>query len=200
MPFLPAEAQELITANPFASQTATAGGVVLNTQNNGAADPREGYAGYSNYSVDFSNVSLSNPSNITFSPASPNLPVLDSAGGYSLRFSLAINAESSVPDRAGFSLLVVGNDRRAIELDFKSNQIFAQAAAFGRAETVVPSFNLAARNNYQLSVANGRYRLLANGSQILTGALRRYAFDPAPATHRCRPTPTRRRTLSLPVT
>lgn len=178
IPFLPDEAQELITPTPFATQTPTTNGVVLDTRNRAAANPNVGYAGYSNYEVDFSNISLSNPTDFTFSPVNPNFPTLDNAEGYSLTFNLAINAESSVADRAGFSLLVVGSDRRAIELDFKSNQIFAQAVAFGKAERVTPTFNLAARNNYRLNVANGRYSLFANGAQILTGAMRRYAFDP----------------------
>jgi len=179
LPFLPDSAADFITPTAFASQTSVPGGVVLDTRNASAADPNEGYAGYSNYTVDLSSVSLNDPTNITFSPVDVTFPVLDSAGGYSLTFDLAINAESSVADRAGFSLLVVGNDTRAIELDFKADRIFAQAAAFGAAETVLPSFNLANRNSYKLNVANGGYTLFGNGSPLLSGALRNYDFDPA---------------------
>lgn len=175
--FLPASLAEFVTPTAFATQTATANGVVLDTRN--SADPNAGYAGYSNYTVDLSGVSLANPTNIDFTPVNPNFPVLNNNTGYSLTFDLAINAESSVPNRAGFSILVVGNDSRAIELDFKANSIFAQAADFGAAETVVPSFSLANRNSYALNVANGGYELFANGSQILSGALRNYNFDPA---------------------
>ncbi|MGF1535009.1 MAG: hypothetical protein ACFB4J_00805 [Elainellaceae cyanobacterium] len=174
---LPPEAAELVTSTPFATQTATAGGVVLDTR--GSTDPNAGYAGYSNYTVDLSGISLTDPTNINFSPVNPNFPALDSTAGYSLSFDLAITEESSVPDRSGFSLLVVGSDSRAIELDFKSDRIFAQAASFGAAETVVPGFSLSNLNSYTLDVANGGYELFANGSSILSGSLRNYAFDPA---------------------
>ncbi|MGF1515747.1 MAG: pre-peptidase C-terminal domain-containing protein [Elainellaceae cyanobacterium] len=177
LPLLPAEAAELVTPAPFATQTAIAGGVVLDTRS--GADPNAGYAGYSNYTVDASGVSLFNPTNINFTPVDPGFPTLDNTTGYSLNFDLAINAESSVANRSGFSLLVVGNDGRAIELDFKANRIFAQAAAFGVAETVTPGFSLAKRNSYALNVSNGGYELFANGSSILSGSLRTYSFDPA---------------------
>jgi hypothetical protein len=53
---------------------------------------------------------------------------LDRMHGYQVRFTAQVVAESHVSnDRAGFSLLVTGSDKRGIELGFWENEVWAQA-------------------------------------------------------------------------
>jgi Ca2+-binding RTX toxin-like protein len=143
------------------------------------------YAGYS---------SLTTAGN----PVSPTYPSLDRNTGFSLRFGAQVLEEQRTnPNRAGFSVIVLSSDRRGIELGFQQltggGNIFAQAdgttanpggqtnGLFGAAENVAHSIGLA--TDYRLSIQGDRYRLFANGSQILTGPLRDYsafsgAIDP----------------------
>ena len=149
-----------------AEQTLVAGGVTLNTTPQNIVGRR--YAGYSNYST-------------VGTPANANFPVLDRTTGFSLSFNVAITQENSVsPDRAGFSFITISNDLQGIELGFNNNLIFAQQdnPLFTRGENI--AFNTTQATNYTVRVLGNNYTLLANGTPILTGALRNYtASDPA---------------------
>jgi hypothetical protein len=153
-----------------ASQTAGATGVTLNTQVN-STDPTKGYAGYSNYTVNLA----------TFTPQAVNstFPTLDPTKGFTLSFRLSVNSEQSNPNRAGFSLILLGNNAQGIELGFKSNRIFAQSDTFTEAETVTPGFGLNSAVDYKLAIQGSSYQLFANSSSILNGSLRSYQFNPA---------------------
>lgn len=128
-------------------------------------------AGYSNYFPPFPTSSLKNPS----------FPVLDPGIGFSLTFELKVNSEShSDPDRAGFSVILLGSDMLGIEIGFWQNQIWAQEAGFNQAESV--SFDtVASEVEYELSIQNDNYTLKADGSTILDGFVRNYtAFNNPP--------------------
>lgn len=108
-----------------------------------------------------------------FSVIHPNMPVLDRQQGYSVRFDAAVLGESHVSaDRAGFSIITLSDDNQGIELGFWTGQIWAQSAAFTHAESAV--WNAAAMTAYELQVAGGGYRLLADGQEVLSGLLRTY--------------------------
>jgi len=127
------------------------------------------YAGYGN-------------KNTTPALVNTNFPELDAAQGFTVAFSINLVSEArSNDDRAGFSLLVTTKDnKKAIELGFQrlsanTGKIFAQddgANLFTAAEFV--SFDTNQVADYRLKVLNNSYTLFANGTQILTGALRDY--------------------------
>lgn len=154
--------------NP-ASQTAVTGGVTLNTQFS-STDPTRGYAGYSNYAP--------SPRTLTPQLVNSDFPTLDPNKGFTLSFRLSVNSEQSNPNRAGFSVILLGNNAQGIELGFKSNRIFAQSDTFTEAETATPSFSLNTAIDYQLAVQGNTYQLFANNSSILNGSLRSYQFNP----------------------
>jgi hypothetical protein len=158
-----------------ASQITSPQGVTLDTQIftspfSGSTTANTGYAGYSNYTV--------NPTTLAPKLVNAATPTLNRTTGFQVAFRLAIQSETSATNRAGFNVSVISSDGKAIELGFKSNQIFAQSNRFTAAENVRPAFNLSHSTDYKLVVQGDRYRLLANNSQILTGALRTYQFNP----------------------
>jgi hypothetical protein len=131
------------------------------------------YAGYSNYGISGALVNA-------------NSPRLDNTTGYSLSFDLQVLADANTnPSRAGFSVLLVGQDpTKAIELAFQrltatTGQIFAQSSTFVAAEAIAYDTNQ--KTDYTVSVLGNSYKVFANGSQILTGALRDYSGFTPPA-------------------
>ncbi|MBW4514275.1 MAG: hypothetical protein KME11_03520 [Timaviella obliquedivisa GSE-PSE-MK23-08B] len=173
----------LINQPPFLSNTAktvvqTSGttGVTFKTDEGIAttADLNKGYAGYSNYTA-----TIATPFPLTFKSAkvNPAFPTLDRTAGYSLSFRLAVTSEVSNPDRAGFSITLISEDAKGIELGFKSDRIFAQSSTFTESETAIFSTNIF--TNYKLAVKGDGYELFANNASILKGALRTYEFNPA---------------------
>lgn len=160
-----------------ASQTTGINGVTLNTQLFSSPFPtgtnaNTGYAGYSNHRFDFTTGTLKRV-NTAF-------PVLDRAKGFTLSFKLALQSESSsTSNRAGFSVIALSSDKYGIELGFKANQIFAQSSQFAAAEKWTPTLNLTNSIDYKLSIQGSQYKLFANQTQILSGSLRQYQFNPA---------------------
>ncbi|MGF1569518.1 MAG: choice-of-anchor L domain-containing protein [Nodosilinea sp.] len=150
-----------------ATQTASSAGTTLSTTSSNSI-----YAGYSNFASPPAAPTLVNP----------NFPVLNATDGFSLSFQMQLLAESRTnQDRAGFSVIIVTSDAaKAIELGFQRTaatmgKIFAQddgANLFKAAENV--SFDTTASTDYTVSVQGNTYKLLANGTQILTGSLRDY--------------------------
>lgn len=103
-------------------------------------------------------------------------PALDRVAGFSLLFELRVNSESHANnDRAGFSVILLSEDSFGIELGFWTNEIWAQSGpTFTHAEGADYD-TTAAERLYELQILGSSYRLLADGTQILTGALRNYA-------------------------
>lgn len=106
-------------------------------------------------------------------------PLLDGEAGFQVNFSGQVENEShSNNNRAGFSVMVLGNDARGIELAFWENEIWAQSDdltgglfTHGEAATFDTTAGLI---NYQLNIINDTYTVNANGLSILTGPVRDY--------------------------
>jgi hypothetical protein len=119
-------------------------------------------------------------------PYNPAWPGLDPRIGFTLGFELAIEQETHAsPHRAGFSVILLGADRRGVELGFWEDRIWVQddgAAMFTQAEGV--AFDTTAGEVlYSLSIAGMDYLLEADGTKLLRGRTRSYvpysgALDP----------------------
>lgn len=108
---------------------------------------------------------------------------LDRAKGFTLLLAAKINSETHDNDhRAGFSLIVLGDDRRGIELGFWVDTVFAQSDSplFTHAEEarVVMTNDFV---EYGLSMFGTNYSLVADGAPLLKGPVRDYtSFDGFP--------------------
>ncbi len=178
----------------------------------------DAYAGISNYRFNYEKsdtfdeiVSLSNSEaqfDLELEPLRRDFPSLDRNTGYQLSFTSELVSESrtaaadkngdGLADRAGFSVIVIGNDQKGIELGFWSDRIWAQndgksqqnpalepdsdpqdplRTFFTQGEGV--NFNTQQDVQYDLSVQGDLYTLFADNSVILTGQLRDYSdFNP----------------------
>jgi VCBS repeat-containing protein len=150
-----------------------ANGIGTPTLNTNLGAGNTGYAGYTNYEP------LSVLSTFTLlNPAS--FPTLDRSTGFTLSFNVAVTAETSNPNRAGFSIIAISSDGAGLELGFKeqgaNDRIFAQSANFIESEFITPNINAA--TTYVLTILGNTYTL-SNGTQTLTGSLRNYNFNPA---------------------
>jgi hypothetical protein len=112
--------------------------------------------------------------------STPEFPLLNRATGFQANFSIQVESEShSNNTRAGFSLIILGNDARGIELAFWENEIWAQnddltGGLFSHGEAA--TFNTTSGPiNYQLNIVNDTYTLNANGLSILSGPVRDYS-------------------------
>ena len=152
------EAQPWLAYQAIGAATATVGngGVTLDTT---AANGT--YAGYSN---DFPNGTAKNPA----------FPTLDPAVGFTLSFTARLAAEAHASnDRAGFSVILLGHDRRGVELGFWAGEVWAQSGpAFTHAETNTDFDPANGFHSYDLSIAGGAYALSADGVPLLSGATR----------------------------
>jgi hypothetical protein len=103
------------------------------------------------------------------------MPQLDRAAGYSVRFTAQVLAEAhNDNDRAGFSVIVLSNDLKGIELGFWQDQVWAQSGPqFTRAETVTLD-TTAGLIAYELAIVGDSYTL-TGGSAMLSGLLRDYS-------------------------
>ena len=103
-------------------------------------------------------------------------PALVRADGVSLKFTIELVAESHVStDRAGFSVILLDQDRRGIELGFWTDRVWAQSDVplFTHAEERV--FATSGRPaQYALTLLADHYELLAEGELLLTGPVRDY--------------------------
>lgn len=113
------------------------------------------------------------------------VPKLDRTRGYTVTFGVEILREAhATAHRAGFSLIVLSNDKRGIELGFWEDRIWAQEggaapALFTQAESVAISTTVPA--SYTLHIKASGYVLSRSGAVLLTGTLRNYgAFSGFP--------------------
>jgi hypothetical protein len=108
---------------------------------------------------------------------------LNRTNGFTLLFNVLLNSETHVStNRAGFSIIVLGDDKRGIELGFWTNTVFAQSDSplFTHAEDAHFS-TTGSFVNYALNLHATNYILQANGTPILSGPVRNYtAFSGAP--------------------
>jgi hypothetical protein len=110
-------------------------------------------------------------------------PPLLAAEGFNLVVRFRLLAETHTrPERAGFSIILLGADRRGIELGFWRDQVFAQADTplFTRGEEARRVFDLAPVTAV-VSVRGANYTLFVDRQPVLTGPLRDYtAFSGFP--------------------
>lgn len=104
-----------------------------------------------------------------------SMPTLDRSQGYTVQFTVRVVAENHTSnDRAGFSIIVLSDDLRGIELGFWSDQIWAQSEAFTRAES--GTFDTTAGlTTYSLVVRGDTYTLSSDATPIVSGSLRDYS-------------------------
>ena len=114
----------------------------------------------------------------------PEVPVLDRAQSYTLRWDVQINDEdhSGSTDRAGFSVIVIGEDLKGLEIAFWKDKVWVQndgnegpnSQLFTHGEEA--DFNtMAALTRYDLQILDNGYELSADGMSILSGNLRDYS-------------------------
>jgi hypothetical protein len=103
-------------------------------------------------------------------------PALDRQSGVRLEFTAELAAESHASiHRAGFSVILLDQQKRGIELGFWTDRIWAQSDVplFNHAEEV--EFATQGRLvSYGLTLGPDAYELLADGARILGGPLRDY--------------------------
>ena len=101
---------------------------------------------------------------------------LSRANGFTLLFTSQMMAEAHANNhRAGFSVIVLADDKRGLELAFWTNNIFAQSDSplFTHAEET--NFLTTAFVDYALTFHATNYVLSANGADILSGPVRDYS-------------------------
>jgi hypothetical protein len=107
---------------------------------------------------------------------------LNRTNGFTLLFTSQLVAEGHAnTNRAGFSVIVLADDKRGIELAFWTNNIFAQSDSplFTHAEDT--NVLTSAFVDYALTFHATNYVLAANGTDILSGPVRDYsAFNGFP--------------------
>jgi len=112
---------------------------------------------------------------------------LNRTNGFTLLVSALLDSEShSSTNRAGFSLIVLGDDKRGIELGFWTNAVFAQSDSplFTHAEEAIVSTTTSSVN-FALTILATNYVLRADGATILSGPVRDYtAFSGFPNPYR----------------
>ena len=115
--------------------------------------------------------------NATYAGFGTNAAPLDRNVGYTLRVDGQLLSESHTSAaRAGFSLLVISSDLKAIEIGFHGDQVFSQDAVTRDAIGEVAAYDtLAAARRYEVSVLGNAYALSADGMTILSGTLRDYS-------------------------
>lgn len=142
-----------------ATQTPVAGGVNLTTDDAVSA-------GYGNY----------------FGTAlkAPAFPALDRTKGFELTFSAQVLSENhSSPDRAGFSVILLGSDLRGIELGFWESEIWAQDAP-GFTHGAGLAIDTTVAREYQLRIVGDDFTLLSGTNPPLTGAVQDYSASGLP--------------------
>jgi hypothetical protein len=177
-------------------------------------------SGYTNY--DITEKTITNPFSgqtvtvpLLGTKLNSNFPTLDRTQGYAVNFKAALTAEehpgdTSVNnagpnttdrngdgkgDRAGFSIIVLSEDKVGIELGFWKDRIFAQEDASTQQDktrypgvastaddhlTMFTSAEFAfldttVTRNYEVVIKENLYTLLADGVAILSGRLRNYS-------------------------
>src|SRR5262245_26857433 len=102
-------------------------------------------------------------------------PQLNRSSGYSVAFKVQLLDEAHANNnRAGFSVIVLSQDLKGIELGFWKDQIWAQSGPqFTHAEGAAYD-TTAALTTYNLTIVGDSYTL-SSGASILSGPLRDYS-------------------------
>lgn len=126
---------------------------------------------------------------VAFGNARLSPVALDAAAGYAVEFSLQVLAESHAsPNRAGFSLLLVGSDpAQSVALSFWQDRVWVPTVDASAADRFVQGAGAgfdttAAFTDYRLLVQGGRYSLSAGGQALFSGTLQDYRSGGLPYT------------------
>jgi hypothetical protein len=99
---------------------------------------------------------------------------LSQQGGYALEFDVAINSENHDNlNRAGFSVLLIRDDLKGVELAFWDDFIFQQNSDF-TAYAASASHDTTTRQSYTLLIEETSWTLSSGGSDIFSGAMLQY--------------------------
>jgi hypothetical protein len=150
------------------SQIASGGVTTLNTFDPNPLLSESTFAGYGN---------RSNAGTLLTS-------TLDNNAGYTLSFKIKINSQTNTgingPNRAGFSVLVLGSDKKGVEIGFRDSDIFAQNNTFSAIDPLQQKSNisgiLSTLTTYDLKVNSAGYTLTigSNPNQSFSGLLKDY--------------------------
>ena len=106
---------------------------------------------------------------------------LDNAKGYAVRFDVKVvtEAHGERTNRSGCSVIVLGSDRKGVELAFWTSEVWTQTDGFAHGTgTEAHAFDTtAARVRYTLRVKEGKYTLSAGSTPLLRGSLHNYALS-----------------------
>lgn len=121
-------------------------------------------------------------------PQHPGIPVLDRSVGFTLTFDAVVVSEGhnarddngdGMDDRAGFSVIVVCEDLRAIEVAMFEDRVWVQEddaggsiEMFTQAEGV--AFDTTAGARFSVTIVGNTYTVRAGSIVILSGSLRSY--------------------------
>jgi hypothetical protein len=122
---------------------------------------------------------------VTNDAATPGFPILDRAAGFQVNFRLQVIEEAHTnPHRAGFSVIILADDAKGVELGFWQDEVWGQGdestgGLFRHGEgTAFPTTEM---TDYQVAIVGDTYILTANANPILTGPVRDYStFDGFP--------------------
>ena len=113
-------------------------------------------------------------------------PILDSNTGFQVNFTLQMDSELHESNhRSGFSVILLDQDARGIELSFWQNEIWVQndnstGGLFTHGEGVAFA-TTSGMLEYELRFSGDQYTLTANSQPLLSGPLRDYsAFEGFP--------------------
>lgn len=107
---------------------------------------------------------------------------LNRTPGFSVEMEFELETETHAStNRAGLSLIVLGADRRGLELGIWTNRLWAQADSpmFTQAEGVETAV-VGGWRTLRLSVLGDEYTVTFDGAQVLTGAVRDYTAFTGP--------------------
>ena len=105
---------------------------------------------------------------------------LDSSTGFVIDFSLRVveetHANGDLGTRSGFSIIVLDQAKKGVELSFWTNQVFAKIADYGfpHGDGISVDAQTSARN-YRVTFLSGQYTLVTEGAPPLAGVLSNYA-------------------------
>ena len=106
-------------------------------------------------------------------------PTFDRTMGVQVNFSMQVNSETHANNnRAGFSVIILDQDAKGIELAFWENEIWAQGddnagGLFQHGEGI--AFATTSLTDYQVTLAGETYTVTANSELLLSGPLRDYS-------------------------
>lgn len=150
----------------------------------GSANVKTAPKGVSLHSDNSEKVGFSNYPAIPFGFKNANFPMLNSSTGFTVSFSMQLDEEShSNENRAGFSVIVLDENKKGVELGFWQDSIWSQSATplFQAKDESVNFDSKTSMVSYDLTFLGDNYFLTGDDTSLLMGSLKDYsAFDGNP--------------------